>query len=81
MGDFNEVLKDSEKIWGESINITRDTSFSNCVNHFKLIYLGSKVVSLLGITKDIGIEKVSFWKDLIDVWLMRLGSTSFLKPL
>ncbi|XP_060182890.1 uncharacterized protein LOC132612823 [Lycium barbarum] len=59
-GDFNEILKASDKFGGNNINFNRD----------------SKVADSPGPKKDIGIGKISFLKDLIDVLQIMPGSIS-----
>lgn len=39
VGDFNDILRDTNKFRGNRINLNRSSLFYNCINHCNLIDL------------------------------------------
>lgn len=64
-GHFNEVLRASEKYEGNNINRNKVSAFRTASTTVTLVTWVSRVVSLLGQTRDIEMGDLSSWKGWI----------------
>lgn len=62
-GDFNKILKFSEKFGGNGINHCRARLFLDCINYCRLIDLGFKGSKFTWSNKRYRNKKTLFWRD------------------